>query len=179
MKYHLSTGSLIVDKKFIPITGGGAIKIYGACFLLQDVKVICRFEHATTIGRIISSDSALCPLPLFTRLGQHLLWLSEDNGITFNSHAVINIGKIYNLYIHTNIVATWYSSYILCVLQVILMVLVLSCINFNQALWAQVIAYLIACLMLMHSLEVIHDIPCIPSLTSWTRLLCVSHIEYI
>ena len=47
-----------------------------------------------TVGRTISLETALCPLPLFTRLGQHHLWLSEDIGITFNFHAVINIGKI-------------------------------------------------------------------------------------
>ena len=92
--HHLCTGSLIVDKKFIPITGGGVIKIIGPCFQLENVTIICKFEHTTTIGRTISLETALCPLPLFTRLGQHLLWISEDNGTTFDFHAVINIGMI-------------------------------------------------------------------------------------
>ena len=60
---------------------------------------------------------------------------------------------------------------------VALIVLVPSCINFNQDLWAQVIAYLMVCLMVMYSLEVIHYTPCIPSLTSWIMLLWISRIE--
>ena len=53
---------------------------------------------------------------------------------------------------------------------------VLSCINFTQALWVQVIAYLMAGLMVMYSLEVIHDTPCITSLI--TVLLWMLRIEY-
>ena len=48
-------------------------------------------------------------------------------------------------------------------LQVALIALVPSCINFTQAFWVQVIAYLITCLMVMYSLDVVRDTPCIPS----------------
>ena len=95
--YPFYIGSAIVDKKFIPITGGGAITITGPCFQSLIRKVICNFEHTKTTGAIIGSNTALCPLPLFTRLGQHRLWLSEDNGHSFNFHTIINIGKILNI----------------------------------------------------------------------------------
>ena len=48
----------------------------------------------------------------------------------------------------------------------IIIALVASYINFSQPLWAQVIAYL----MVINSLEVVHDILCIPLLTSSTML---------
>ena len=51
-------------------------------------------------------------------------------------------------------------------LQVAIVVLVPSCINLTQSLCVQVLAYLMACLMVMYSLEVIYDKPCVPSLTS-------------
>ena len=86
---------MIVDRKNIPITGGGLIQLTGPCFKSQDTQVICKFEHYETVGRIINSSTALCPLPLFIRLGQHFLWLSDDNGNTFTYYTIINIGKVY------------------------------------------------------------------------------------
>ena len=85
---------MIVDKKYVPVTGGGAITITGPCFQSLIKKVICKFEHTETTGVIIDSNNALCPLPLFTRLGQHVIWLSEDNERTFNFYAIINISKL-------------------------------------------------------------------------------------
>ena len=64
-------------------------------------------------------------------------------------------------------------------LQVALLVLVPCCINFIKALWVQVIAYLMGCLKVMHSLEVVYDMLCIPSLTSWTMLLWMSSSYWI
>ena len=84
---------MVTDKKFIPITGGGTIKLTGPCFKSRNKKVTCQFEHTETVGRIINLNTALCPLPLFTRLGQHRLWLSEDSGNTFSFYTIINIGK--------------------------------------------------------------------------------------
>ena len=84
---------MVTDKKFIPITGGGIIKLTGPCFKSRNKKVTCKFEHTETVGRITDLNTALCPLPLFTRLGQHRLWLSEDSGNTFNFYTMINIGK--------------------------------------------------------------------------------------
>jgi len=85
---------MIVDKKFIPITGSGSIKVSGPCFMSQN-KVTCKFEHTETIGRVINSNTALCPLPLFIRLGRHYLLLSDDDGNTFKFYTIINIGKIF------------------------------------------------------------------------------------
>ena len=92
--YFVYAGSMVTDKRFIPITGGDTVKITGPCFKSQNKMVTCKFEHTETVGRIIDLNTALCPLPLFTRLGQHHLWLSEDNGNTFNFYTIINIGKI-------------------------------------------------------------------------------------
>lgn len=84
-------GTMIVDKKFIPVTGGGTVKVTGPCFKPWNKRIKCKFEHTETTGKIISSDTALCPLPLYTTLGEHILWLSEDNGNTFNFYAVIYV----------------------------------------------------------------------------------------
>ena len=55
--------------------------------------------------------------------------------------------------------------------KVALIMLMPSSINFTKVLWAQVIVYLMAHLMVICSLQVIYDTPCILSLTSWTMLL--------
>ena len=101
MYYLLGTGSMIVDKKYVAVTGGGAITITGPCFQSLTKKVICKFEHTETTGEIIDSNNALCPLPLFTRLGQHVIRLSENNGATFNFYAMINISKLSMLIVVT------------------------------------------------------------------------------
>jgi len=54
---------------------------------------MCKFEHIETTGKLTSLRVGLCPLPLFNRLGQHVLWISDDDGKTFNFYTVLNIGK--------------------------------------------------------------------------------------
>ena len=66
----------------------------GPTFGSPSKKLTCKFEHTETIGRVISVHVAFCPLPLFTRLGQHILWISDDTGGSFKFYAVMNIGKI-------------------------------------------------------------------------------------
>ena len=83
------------------------ITIKGPCFSNLDSKIICEFEHgqiaqaiyghpSRTIGETTGSNSALCPLPLFARLGPSILNISDDDGATFKFYVVLNIGK--NLY---------------------------------------------------------------------------------
>ena len=101
---YFSVGAAVVDRKFIPVTGGGLITIKGPCFLNLDSKIICEFEHgqiaqaiyghpSRTIGKTTGSNSALCPLPLFARLGPSVLNISDDDGATFKFYVVLNIGK--------------------------------------------------------------------------------------
>ena len=94
----------MVDRKFIPLTGGGLVTIKGPCFPNPDTTITCKFEHgqiaraiyghvSQTIGKTTGPTSALCPLPLFARLGPSVLNISDDDGATFKFHVVLNIGK--------------------------------------------------------------------------------------
>jgi len=89
----MCVGAAIIDKKYIPITGGGLVTVSGPSYQPQAARILCKFEHIQTIGKLTSSSVGLCPLPLFNRLGQHVLWISDDDGTTFNFYTVFNIGK--------------------------------------------------------------------------------------
>ena len=98
--YFECVGFGVVDRKFVPITGGGLVTVSGPCFHRQAKKILCNFEHVQTVGRKSGPNTALCPLPLFTRLGPHVLQLSDDNGTTFKFNTLLRIGEVL-LYILT------------------------------------------------------------------------------
>ena len=94
----IPVGAAITDRKYIPIIGGGLVTVSAPCYKPQADKILCKFEHVQTIGKLNSSSVGLCPLPLFSKLGQHVLWISDDDGATFNYYTVLNIGKhLYNV----------------------------------------------------------------------------------
>lgn len=101
---RVCVGAGVVDRKFVPITGGGLVSIKGPCFSNPNNKLTCKFEHvhmpriirghvSQTEGKIAGPSSALCPLPLFNRLGPSVLNISDNNGATFKFHVVLNVGK--------------------------------------------------------------------------------------
>ena len=83
----------VADHKFVSITGGGLVTVSGPCFHRQAKKILCSFEHVQTVGRKSGPTSVLCPLPLFTRLGPHVLQLSDDDGGSFKFSVLLHIGE--------------------------------------------------------------------------------------
>ena len=97
---------LLPDPDTPSIIGGGVMRLTGPCFSMEIEKITCLFtdeegdvtsftDHRSfTTNRVINgitvNEQAVCPLPLFRRLGDHNVTVTLSNGTEYTGN--FNVG---------------------------------------------------------------------------------------
>ena len=107
------TEYLIPDPDTPSIIGGGVMLLTGPCFSMNVEKITCLFtdregdvtsftdhRNITTkrdINGITVKEQAVCPLPLFRRLGDHNVTVTLSNGTQYTGS--FNVGMLFCVYV--------------------------------------------------------------------------------
>ena len=102
-------GILIPDPDTPSIISGGVMSLTGPCFSMEIENITCLFtdkegdvtsftdQNEITTIRVINgitvNEKAVCPLPLFRRLGNHNVTVTLSNGTQYS--ASFNVGMLY------------------------------------------------------------------------------------
>ena len=104
-------GTLKPDPDTPSIINGGVMLLTGPCFSKKIEKITCLFTDkegdVTNVTRMVMervingitvNEQAVCPLPLFRRLGIHTVTVNLSNGTQYSGD--FTVGTV-SIYIHT------------------------------------------------------------------------------